>query len=41
MVVTMCTMHMAMLNLFLNGRTHVNHIQLETQSLSCPWMIAI
>jgi hypothetical protein len=41
MVMAMGTMHMAVLNLFLNGRTHIHHIQLKAQGLTRPWMVAI
>jgi hypothetical protein len=41
MVVAMRTMHMSVLNFFLNGSTHVRDIQLEAQSLTGPRMVAI
>jgi len=41
MVVSMRTMDVTVFNLFLNGRAHVNHVQLESQSLASPWVIAI
>ena len=41
MVVTMCTMNVAMFNFFLNGGANFQHIQLKTQSLPSPRVIAI
>ena len=32
---------MAVLNLFLNGRAHIDHIQLKSQRLTGPGMVAI
>ena len=41
MMVTMRTMDVPVFNLLLNGRAHVNHVQLESQRLASPWVIAI